>query len=72
MVGARGVAEDRLAPSGYIRVRGELWQTEVMGGDPPIEKGASVRVREVSGLTLLVQPDDEASESPNTLMRKPL
>jgi membrane protein implicated in regulation of membrane protease activity len=63
MVGARGVAENRLAPSGYIRVRGELWQTEVLGGGPPIERGTSVQVREVNGLTLLVQPDDEASES---------
>ncbi len=64
MLGAQGVAENRLAPSGYIRVQGELWKTEVMGGGPPIERGTNVRVREVSGLILLVQPDDEASESP--------
>jgi membrane protein implicated in regulation of membrane protease activity len=25
MIGARGVAKQPLAPSGYVRVRGELW-----------------------------------------------
>lgn len=59
MVGARGIAEDRLAPSGYIRVYGELWQGEVMGGGPPIDKGEGVRVRGIRKLPLLVQPDDE-------------
>jgi len=34
MVGSRGIAEDRLDPSGYIRVHGELWKAEVMGGSP--------------------------------------
>ncbi|GAI89314.1 unnamed protein product, partial [marine sediment metagenome] len=29
MVGARGVTEEQLAPSGYIRVHGELWKAEV-------------------------------------------
>jgi len=58
MVGSRGIAKDRLAPSGHIRVRGELWQAEVMGGSPPIERGQRVWVRGISGLKLLVQPDE--------------
>lgn len=62
MVGTRGIAKDRLAPSGYIRVRGELWQAEVMGGTPPIDRGQRVRVREISGLKLLVQPDDAGTD----------
>lgn len=61
MIGTRGFAEDRLAPSGYIRVRGELWQGEVVGGGPPIEKGEGVRVRGIRKLTLLVQPENEES-----------
>jgi membrane protein implicated in regulation of membrane protease activity len=61
MIGARGIAEDRLAPSGYIRIHGELWQGEVMGGGPPIDRGGSVRVRKIRNLTLLVQPDNEES-----------
>ena len=54
MVGARGIAEERLDPSGYIRVRGELWQAEVVGNAPPIERGEEVRIQGIRGLTLLV------------------
>jgi membrane protein implicated in regulation of membrane protease activity len=57
MVGSRGIAEDRLDPSGYIRVHGELWKAEVMGGSPSIGKGEKVTVRGIRGLTLLVEPD---------------
>lgn len=59
MVGARGIAEERLAPSGYIRVHGELWQAEVMGDSPPIERGESIRIQGIRGLTLLVQHDEK-------------
>jgi membrane protein implicated in regulation of membrane protease activity len=62
MVGSRGIAKDRLAPSGYIRVCSELWRAEVMGGDPPIERGQRVRVRGICGLKLLVQPDDAGTD----------
>lgn len=56
LIGMEGVAEERLAPSGYIRVGGELWQSEVMGKKAPIEKGEMVMVKGAYGLTLLVQP----------------
>ena len=58
MVGARGIAQETLDPSGFIQVRGELWKADVWGGGRSIEKGERVRVREMKGLTLLVQPDD--------------
>ena len=58
MIGTRGIAEERLAPSGYVYIHGELWQAEVMKGYPPIERGETVRVREINGLKLLVQPDN--------------
>ena len=58
MVGLHGVAKDRLAPSGYVEVHGELWQAEVMEGAPPVESGKGIRVRGIRGLTLIVQPDD--------------
>lgn len=57
MLGARGIAKDRLAPSGYILVDGELWQAEVMEGSQPIEKEESVVARGTRGLTLSVEPD---------------
>ncbi len=57
MMGARGIAEERLAPSGYIRVNDEFWRAEVMQRDREIAKGEAVRVREVKGLTLIVEPE---------------
>lgn len=57
MIGRRGIAEERLAPSGYVRVSGELWQAEVMGDGPPIDRGEAVRVRGICGITLLIEPD---------------
>jgi len=62
MVGARGITEEQLAPSGYIRVHGELWKAEVMGDGPSIDRGEAVRVRGIRGLTLLVQRDNEETE----------
>ena len=58
MVGALGIAEERLAPSGFVRVRGELWHAAVEGGGPPVERGEAVRVRDIHGLRLLVVPED--------------
>ena len=57
MVGKQGIAEERLSPVGYVRVRGELWKAEVARGEAPIEAGEPVRVRDVQGLTLKVEPE---------------
>jgi len=57
MIGERAVAKERLCPSGYVQVHGELWQAELMSDAVTVEKGQSVRVQEVRGLTLLVQPE---------------
>jgi len=59
MIGLQGIAENRLAPSGYIHVRGELWQAEVAQNSGPIEKGESVRIYGNRGLTLLVHHDNK-------------
>lgn len=58
MVGARGIAKQRLDPAGYVRVRGELWKAEHRGGGPPIEAGCPVRVQGREGLILFVVPED--------------
>ncbi len=58
MVGARGITQNRLAPSGFIHVRGELWKAEVWGRGRPIEIGEKVKVRDIKGLTLIVQTED--------------
>ncbi len=57
MIGTRGIALEHIAPSGYVHVHGELWLAEAMKGYPPIVRGDAVRVREINGLTLFVQPD---------------
>jgi membrane protein implicated in regulation of membrane protease activity len=59
LIDAKGIAKERLAPSGYIRVRGVLWKAELVEGYPPVAEGEAVRVNERRGLTLRVQPWDE-------------
>jgi len=61
LVGAVATASDRLDPEGYVRVGHELWRARVRGGS--VEKGGSVRVLEVRGLTLVVEraaPEERA------------
>ena len=64
MIGMQGIAQDRLAPEGYVQIRGELWRAELMGGGLPVEEGAAVKVRETRGLTLLVQPCNDEEDDP--------
>ena len=56
LIGTEGTAEERLDPSGYIRVHGELWRAEAIGKTVVIEKGQTVLIENASGLTLLVKP----------------
>jgi membrane protein implicated in regulation of membrane protease activity len=60
MVGARGIAQDALRPSGYVRISAELWRAELQQGAAPVEAGDRVRVVGVRGLTLVVDADDDA------------
>jgi membrane protein implicated in regulation of membrane protease activity len=60
LVGARGVASETLASTGYVRVGAELWRAELASGEGgAIPSGARVRVRAVRGLTLIVEPDPD-------------
>jgi membrane protein implicated in regulation of membrane protease activity len=61
LIGSRGRAVERVGPTGYVRVRGELWQATARAPDVEIPKDRPVVVREVRGLTLVV---DEADGSP--------
>ena len=56
LIGLSGVAVERLAPHGYVRVRGELWRSRTEAGVPPIRPGHTVTVAAVHGTTLLVRP----------------
>ena len=55
LVGRTGTAREPLDPKGYIRVGAELWRAELAPGCAAVAAGARVRVREVRGLTLIVE-----------------
>ena len=57
MIGERAIVRERLAPSGYVKVRGELWRAEKSGDGPAIESGQPVRVVKREGLTLFVEEE---------------
>ena len=64
LVGSTGEVTELLAPSGQIRVLGELWQARSSSELPP---GSRVRVVAVRGLTLEVEtagPTDERDLAP--------
>jgi membrane protein implicated in regulation of membrane protease activity len=55
LIGRTGIARERLDPTGYVRIGAELWRAELAPDCAPIEAGARVVVREVRGLTLVVE-----------------
>jgi membrane-bound serine protease (ClpP class) len=59
LVGATGEATERLAPSGQIRVLGELWQAR---SSSEVPAGSPVRVVAVNGLTVEVEAVDAAEK----------
>lgn len=54
LVGRRGVAIEPLAPSGYVRIGGELWRARA-GDATPIRAGLAVEVVGAEGLVLSVR-----------------
>jgi len=57
MIDSIGTAQTDLEPQGKIFVHGEIWEAR---SDGKIPKGARVRVREIDGLTLVVEPASES------------
>ena len=55
MVGEEAVAWERLDPSGYVQVRGELWKARLEDATQVLEKGQSALVTDRTGLTLRVK-----------------
>lgn len=57
LIGSKGTAVEPLAPTGYVRVRGELWQarTERTDPDTAVTAGESVTVTAIDGTKLLVK-----------------
>jgi membrane protein implicated in regulation of membrane protease activity len=60
LLGAHGIAEDAIAPEGYVRVGPERWRARLAAGAAPVAPGGGVRVEAVEGLTLRVRGDGDA------------
>ena len=58
LIGATGEVTSALAPTGQVRVLGELWEARSASDIPP---GAAVRVVAVDGLMLDVEPAEKLS-----------
>lgn len=55
LVGARGVTQEDLDPSGHIRVRGELWRAVAVPGDQKVAAGTPVEIVDAEGMLLFVR-----------------
>jgi membrane-bound serine protease (ClpP class) len=53
LVGKRGTVVSDLWPEGQVKIGGELWRARCEGG---CDSGTDVVVRDVDGLTLVVEP----------------
>ena len=60
MIGEIGAAETNVDPDGVVRVRDALWRARTNRATP-IVKGAGVRVAEIDGLVLEVEPEEGAA-----------
>ncbi len=54
--GEFGVVTQPLVPAGYVRLGSELWKAELASGTGSVPVGSAIRVVEVRGLTLVVEP----------------
>ena len=65
LIGSRGVAVEPLAPSGYVRIGGELWRARTCDATP-IAPHLKVEVVGAEGLLLSVRPaaDEEEGRRP--------
>ncbi len=62
LVGSHGVAEEPIAPEGWVRIGPELWRAELAIDAAPAQRGALVRVVRLRGLVLVVEPDGTRAE----------
>ncbi|HYM52444.1 MAG TPA: NfeD family protein [Candidatus Dormibacteraeota bacterium] len=64
LMGAGGVAQTLIAPTGIAFAGGEAWSARSRG--PEIPPGTPVRVVDVEGLELIVEPSPEGAQAPST------
>ena len=54
LLGEEAIAQEALSPTGYVKLRGELWKAELKPSDRPASAGETVVVESVDGLRLKV------------------
>ena len=59
MIGHTAIARTHLAPTGQVEIRGELWQASLRG-PAELPKGATVVVKDVEDLMLIVEPSGDS------------
>ena len=57
LIGNKGVASERLAPEGYIKIQGELWKAQAK--HDPIPQDEAVKVTGARGMTLIVEAESK-------------
>lgn len=56
IVGCEGVVATPLDPTGYVKVKGELWKAT---STSDLEIGEKIRVTKIDGIRLVVEPESE-------------
>ncbi|MEO6912214.1 MAG: nodulation protein NfeD [Edaphobacter sp.] len=62
MLGGIAVTRTPLSPEGQVEIRGEIWHASLRG-HASLPAGASVLVRGIEGLTLIVEPAEDSTPS---------
>lgn len=62
LIGLQGKVVEALSPSGYVKVRGELWRAEAVKEVPRIDKGDIIEILGSRGYTLIVQSQDHQEQ----------
>lgn len=62
MIGSEGIATEKISPTGYVMVRGELWKAQAIDKNMIIENGQKVLVDDIDGLTLYIKPRYDMSD----------
>ncbi|MEE8444817.1 MAG: nodulation protein NfeD [Alphaproteobacteria bacterium] len=60
MLGATCPVVDWTGGTGHVRIRGETWNAR---GNVKLKRGARVRISEIDGLTLVVEPAEQAEQA---------
>ncbi len=56
LIGLSGQVIERIAPSGYVKVNGEIWRAELESYSSPVNIGETVEIVSSQGHTLIVKP----------------